>query len=184
MSPISSLEEYLKFSEELDHEVSALAEQHARHLVCHDGCDKCCLNFKVFPVEYFAILAGLGLSSSEVLPLPASPDTEEIEPCVFLHDHSCSIYPHRPIICRTHGLPLLNMNESGDAWELSFCELNFLNADEDEFDEDNVLMQDTVNSKLFQINSRFLEANPHLPFSKTELVSFRRLKHFLEHPRS
>ena len=117
---------------------------------------------------------------------PVSDTTEsgDIEPCAFLQNHSCTIYASRPIICRTHGLPLLNMNESGDGWELSFCELNFLNADEDEFDEDNVLMQDTVNSKLFQINSRFLEANPHLPFSKTELVSIRALRDVQEMPRS
>jgi Fe-S-cluster containining protein len=179
MLVIRQLEEFLNFRDVLDQEISGLTQLHAPHMACKNGCDKCCLDFKVFPVEYFAIKQSLGLSDAVAMPESDKLEADEIKPCAFLHNHSCSIYSYRPIICRTHGLPLLNMNENGDGWELSFCELNFLETDDDEFDEDNVLMEDTVNSKLFQINSRFLEANPQLPFSKTDLVPFNTMASLL-----
>ena len=38
----------------------------------------------------------------------------ETERCGLLDNHQCSIYNSRPIICRTHGMPLLNTDENGD----------------------------------------------------------------------
>ena len=67
------------------------------------------------------------------------------------------MYESRPIICRTHGLPLLFMND--EQWELSACELNFTEFDDEEFKEENTFPQDTFNSKLFMINKRFVESS-------------------------
>lgn len=41
-------------------------------------------------------------------------------------DGSCLIYEHRPMICRTHGLP--NIDISGESFSDLFCSLNFTDS--------------------------------------------------------
>jgi Fe-S-cluster containining protein len=43
-------------------------------------------------------------------------------PCPALYDGRCSIYEHRPIICRKFGMPLWNPDKPGRVYA---CELNF-----------------------------------------------------------
>jgi len=48
-------------------------------------------------------------------------------PCPLLDQGRCSLYPARPIICRTHGLPLL-VGE-GPERRVDFCPENFQGVD-------------------------------------------------------
>lgn len=166
-----SFDEYRAFITDLDKKIDELLFDHSEHITCKRGCDLCCYSFKVFPVEYFAIAAEFNLNQN--------PDKdnaiEERERCAFLQNGACTIYNHRPMICRTHGLPLLNMNEDGTDWELSFCELNFTHADDDEFHDDNVLIQDRYNSMLFQINKAFLAKNSQLDYTEFDLIPLKEL---------
>ncbi len=164
--------EYLIYRDSIDKQVLLLVDEHHNHMTCHKGCDSCCFAFSVFPVEFYAIAQATGLTDSG-LSLETS---GELVKCAHLKDHACTIYINRPLICRTHGLPLLNMNESGEEWELNVCELNFTTFDGDDFEEDNVFVQDTMNSELYQLNKRFLEANPHINMSEGELILLSRLK--------
>ena len=133
---MSEFRNYLLLRAEIDLKVEKLFDQHKGHMVCRKGCDACCFGFKVFPVEFYAIKKATGLKG-EYAP---GDDINGNERCQFLHNHECTIYQHRPIICRTHGLPLLNMNEEGTEWELSVCELNFTEIEENYFHEENLFM--------------------------------------------
>jgi len=88
-------------------------------LRCAVGCDDCCRQgLTVFPVEAAAIRAHLAdmdpALHARLSCLDGPPDR-----CALLRDGRCAIYEVRPIICRTHGLPL---RVDG---RLDHCPLNF-----------------------------------------------------------
>ena len=55
------------------------------------------------------------------------PEDDET-PCPLLDENgACLVYAHRPMICRTHGLP--NIDCSGESFSDLCCTLNFVDAD-------------------------------------------------------
>lgn len=160
-----NFEKYRRFVTKVDKLTESLSTLHNEHMQCRKGCDLCCMNYRIFPVEYFAMQQAL-----DQKPI----DTQESKDggCIFLKDHACQIYEHRPFICRTHGLPLLYMND--DQWELSACELNFTEFDDEDFSDENTFPQDRFNSELFQLNKQFI-ADDKLYFSEFDLLEMKDL---------
>ncbi|WP_372775369.1 YkgJ family cysteine cluster protein [Mangrovibacterium sp.] len=156
---------YHAFIANVDRRAEALEELHKTHMKCKKGCDLCCMNYQIFPVEYFAIEQALKVKAAETMESTNGS-------CVFLKNHYCQIYESRPFICRTHGLPLLFMND--EQWELSVCELNFTEFDDEEFSEENTLLQDKFNSELFLLNKQFIADNK-LNFSEFDLLEMKDL---------
>jgi len=142
---------YYQLRVEVDALSESLEKVHKEHLSCKKGCDLCCMAISVFPVEFYAIKAELSPETLPEFPVPLN-DVD----CRYLVDHSCAIYKSRPVICRTHGLPLLYMSLDGDDYELSCCELNFTDFDMDNFDEENTYPMDRINSQLYAINKNFV----------------------------
>lgn len=160
--------EYQQFIDEIDQRVADLTAMHTGQMACGKGCDLCCIDFDLFPVEFHHMKETL----QNRMPQPPA---QEPGRCAFLENHACTIYEHRPYICRTHGLPLINMDEEGDEWELSFCELNFTDAGDDYFDEQNVLEQDSANSRLYMMNSRFIDNHPQYGYREKQMIPMRDL---------
>jgi uncharacterized protein len=151
------IEEYRSLRSRIDEEIRKLEGLHGADMTCHKGCAACCVNLTVFPVEFFAILEDLKEAHVPKKHLLF----DESAPCGFLNEEGmCRIYPFRPIICRTHGLPILFLNDSQEepAWEVSFCELNFRNKTNIEFTEDTLLDIETVNIELNRINNQFISS--------------------------
>ena len=142
---------YHQLRKEIDAFCGSLEKIHENHLNCKKGCDLCCMAISVFPVEFYAIKAELEPETISVLQIPK----DEVL-CRFLVDHCCTIYNSRPVICRTHGLPLLYMSLDIDEYELSLCELNFTEYDFEDFDEENTYPMDRINSQLYLINRNFV----------------------------
>ncbi len=161
---------YYQLRTEIDALSESLEKQHQKHLNCKKGCDLCCMAISVFPVEFYAIKAELGIKSISELAIP-----QNDEDCRFLVDHNCAIYHSRPVICRTHGLPLLYMSLDDDEYELSCCELNFTDFDLDDFDEENTYPMDRINSKLFQINKDFVVGFENGRYSETDRIPMAEL---------
>ena len=76
---------------------------------CSEGCSACCTAITIFPVEAAALRSAL-----EALPVAEAATirchvTEHAagERCPLLSHDRCLLYAARPIICRTHGLPIL-----------------------------------------------------------------------------
>ncbi len=166
--------EYQNYIQGVDVKVAELSDLHKEQMKCGKGCDLCCLDFSVFPVEYYYIKEQMNHSVSNLL-CKENGEPGNSKWCALLNNHACSIYPYRPYICRTHGLPLVYINETSDEAELSFCELNFTEVDDDYFDMENVWEQDGLNRDLFMINQRFLMQNPHLNHNATTLIPLRKL---------
>ena len=93
---------------------------------------------------------------------------------VFLKNHRCTIYNSRPIICRTHGLPLLFTNNEAE-WELSACELNFQEFDLEKFTSKNTFPQDKFNSKLFLLNKAFINEFDEIKYGEFDLIPIKNL---------
>ncbi len=161
------LEKYLALRAEVDKLCNQLLAVHAKHLECKKGCSSCCMNFSIFPIEFFAIKHFFNGLSPEIATFVAG------EACKFLVNDACTIYDHRPIICRTQGLPLLFTGDEG--WELSACELNFANFDFSEFDVENTFPHDKFNSKLYLLNNEYLESLAGNRVKSEELVELRLL---------
>ena len=156
---------YYQLRTEIDKLSESLEKQHQKHLNCKKGCDLCCMAISVFPVEFYAIKAEIDEKSIIELAVPRND-----EDCRYLVDHSCAIYNSRPVICRTHGLPLLYMSLEGDEYELSCCELNFTNFDMADFDEENTYPMDRINSQLYLINKNFVAGFENGKYSETHRI--------------
>jgi Fe-S-cluster containining protein len=164
----SDLKEYFLLRNEIDRLCSKLEEAHKEHITCHPGCHQCCMDFNIFPIEFYSIQYELKGNNACFNPKAANPE------CLFLIKGLCSIYVSRPVICRTHGLPLLQMGE--DEWQLSYCELNFKKDNLPDFDESNTFVQDRFNSRLFLINREFIKKLTDNQYSETDLIPLRELR--------
>ncbi len=167
MQNSEAITKYRALRNELDSYCTRLNKLHSPHLNCRKGRDHCCMDFGIFPVEFFVIKQQAGSELKEGQ-LPGSEMA-----CPFLVDHRCVIYFARPIICRTQGLPLLFIGE--EDWEVSACELNFTKYDFKKFTSRNTFPQDKFNSRLYLINKEFIESLPGKPFHPLELIALRKL---------
>ncbi len=107
---------------------------------CRAGCESCChQRFGVFEVEAAPMrraLAELALRDptrrQRVRDQADAP--EHADRCALLVDGRCAIYEARPMICRTHGLPILVRRDEDDGASgpdevgsdrVDHCPLNF-----------------------------------------------------------
>ena len=165
--------EYREFLEDVDCEAARLTELYSEHMVCRKGCSACCTDLSLLPLEWYALKEQTGTEN------PPRPDGGD-ERCALLgRDEACSFYPFRPLICRTHGLPLLYLIEEYDPeglrvdsdepeWQISWCDLNFTKVDEDSMEEifepEDVLNMEEWNIRLSALNREFLETPEGEPF--------------------
>ena len=103
---LKALEEFYR---EVDEAVRRLSTLHAGRMRCVRGCALCCMDgITVFEVE------------AEYVRHHGRRLIETLEPhpegaCAFLDGQgSCRIYPYRPYVCRTQGLPLRWIEETED----------------------------------------------------------------------
>ena len=124
------------------------------HLACRAGCDGCCRHITLFPVEAAALAAALNdLPQEEADRIRARACNASPEgSCPLLENGLCLLYAARPIICRTHGLPLLTIQ--GGERTVDFCPLNF--RDISSLPGKAVIDLDRLNMTLAAINALFV----------------------------
>ncbi len=120
------LRNYRDFLARVDQICREIETAFAPSIACHAGCNGCCRHISLFPVEAAALTAAVGslppdqASHVRARALGTSPDG----PCPLLENGRCLLYEARPIICRTHGLPVLTLREGKKT--VDFCPKNFL----------------------------------------------------------
>ena len=156
-----SIEGYYPLRREVDAMAAKLEGVHRDYMQCKKGCTKCCMNLTVWPVEFFAIAEEVRAAGIELA-------FDEQAGCGFLKDGLCRIYPFRPIICRTHGLPLVYLDDEQDepVYGVTFCEKNFQDADDIEFGPDNTLFMDEINQRLARLQAEFAETDQTRRFER------------------
>ncbi len=117
--PVEALE---AFHREVDRAAAEIAAVHGDRIRCRKGCADCCIDgLTVLTVEAAAIQRRFGDLLGETDPYP-------LGACAFLDaDGACRIYESRPYVCRTQGLPLSWVEETGSgqlAEMRDICPLN------------------------------------------------------------
>lgn len=167
---MESYRKYYELRNKIDELTDRLEDLHQNHMACKMGCDLCCMDYSILPIEFYCISSALKDKNVQI----EVSNINESSSCIFLKNHKCSIYSERPVICRTHGLPLLYMNDDGD-WELSACELNFTLFSMDGFTIENTFPQDKFNSELFMLNKTFISELKGSNYNEFDLIPIRKL---------
>jgi hypothetical protein len=81
-----------------------LANSYGPHAACSEGCSHCC-HIPVQITQAEALFIGRQIGRRPLAPEhqgPAPVVDGYASPCPFLLDNRCSIYTHRPMVCRSH----------------------------------------------------------------------------------
>ncbi|MEI6306062.1 MAG: YkgJ family cysteine cluster protein [Deltaproteobacteria bacterium] len=138
------------------------------HLKCTQGCSSCCKAITLFPVEAAAItvaLASLPTEQAAAIRHKVEDHCDD-ESCPLLHDNSCLLYDARPIICRTHGLPILYL-ENGEQ-HMDCCPLNLVQCKS--LPGNAIIDLERLNALLVAVNAQFLSLSD-LPNNFPERIS-------------
>jgi len=136
---------------------TALGEQ----ITCSAGCSDCCTAFTLFPVEAAAIreaLAALPMEERAAIHRQVQEHAAG-ERCPLLSRQHCMLYEARPIICRTHGLPILFKDK--DTQRIDCCPLNL--SASDSLPASAVIDLDRLNTVLVAVNALFLSQIDDVP---------------------
>ena len=105
-------------------------ERSPGQMQCRAGCDMCChARLTVFAIEAERIASALATLARRDPELRErvrrqADDPAESDHCALLVDGRCSIYADRPLICRSHGLPIAVTDDEGET-TVDCCPLNF-----------------------------------------------------------
>lgn len=144
------------FRQEVDRKTADLASLHAVRLQCRAGCSQCCIDdLSVHEVEAdvirraYADLLETGVPHAEGA-------------CAFLdEDQCCRVYPDRPYICRTQGLPLRWFEagpDTGDAGPVELrdiCPLNLTGDPIESLPDEACWLLGPFEERLGEIAERF-----------------------------
>ena len=150
-----ALENYHQLVTRVDTLCKGITDALGEQITCSAGCSSCCLSITVFPVEAEAMREAL----EKMPPFQVDEIRRHVakhadgEQCpLLLHDH-CLLYSARPIICRTHGLPIVYTVD--DQRNSDCCPHNMIAA-ETVLSGSNVVNLDTLNTVLSAVNTIFL----------------------------
>jgi len=173
--------DYELFVRRIDEHSERVTRRYAEQFSCSAGCSSCCYRqLTVFPVEAERIRRWLdeqgGLASYEPdqaleVGNPALLLAVEEPACKFLDGAGrCRIYPVRPVICRTHGLPLA-IDDGEGALRGDVCPLNFAEGDGlGAVSGDDFLSLEVVNTTLATLNARFVDGGDCEPGDRVALA--------------
>lgn len=138
--------------------------RHGEAIVCKAGCDDCCRRrFSVTSIEAEVIRAHVArLSPSERRAIAARAADAESSICPALGEGGrCAIYEVRPLICRSHGLPIrFDAMEGGRRLPMiDACPKNFVGLDLASTDATSVLDQSTLSTILGALDAAFADAS-------------------------
>ena len=121
--------------ERVDAHFEAATARSPDSFACRAGCEQCChQRLSVFEVEAAPIreaLAQLERSDPERRARVRAQARDARDPrCALLVDGRCSVYAQRPLICRSHGLPVAQADpeDPGGPLRVDHCPLNFTDA--------------------------------------------------------
>ena len=154
MSVMKALQNYRNLVEKVDGLCRIICERYHDRIACRKGCDGCCRHISLCRVEAVNIALALRqLPGDEILRIRAKALASSRDgSCPLLEDGACLLYPARPVICRTHGLPILT-REFGQP-SVDFCPENFIGIEK--LPGNAVIDIDLLNTSLAAIDALFV----------------------------
>jgi Fe-S-cluster containining protein len=170
MKEIKSIKLYNSLIEKLKHYETKLVRKYGESINCKKGCSDCCTLESIFSIEAYMIYSSQ-IDARVISESYISNKREEA--CVFLKDKSCAIYPVRPVICRTHGYPVLIDGK------VDMCHKNFQNIKS--IDSEYILDLENLNNAIASINIIFQKEQREIDekFFLKERISLMELKNLM-----
>lgn len=165
----NSMRNYQELVKRVDELCATISARLEGHLACRKGCDACCLHLSLFPVEAAVVAEAIKLlpSGQRVQLRERATNASPDGPCPLLEDHVCLIYQARPMICRTHGLPILSRIDGEP--QVDFCpencrELTALSGA-------MVIHLERLNTALIAINALYLRESGESDLNRRPFMS-------------
>lgn len=129
---------------------SALGEQ----ITCSEGCSSCCTAITIFPVEAAALREAVDSLDEQTAEFIRKHVDQKAsgERCPLLSHNRCLLYAERPIICRTHGLPVIYTENN--TTKSDCCPHNMIEIES--IDGSMAVDLDKLNTLLVAVNSLYL----------------------------
>jgi hypothetical protein len=163
----NAYEQYQRLIARVDAFGQTIAQRYPTQITCQAGCDGCCYQqFTVFSIEAHHLAQAVTALAPEAQQhllarlQPADPwrVIDAASPCVLLEHGRCSLYTHRPLICRIHGFPIAStMIERPDGGQRDCCPLNFADVPLQDIAPQAVYNLDLVNQTLAAIDHLFVQ---------------------------
>lgn len=161
-----ALRNYQNLVAKVEDKFEEIATRHQKHIFCQKGCHQCCApDLSVSPVEKEAIRQFLNDHPERIQNLRriALENPHQGSRCRLLNaEGACEIYEVRPLICRSHGVPIVFRAPDEDDFEedtepqRDVCPLNFNDVSLDALPLRDLMNVDTVNTILTVINLQWL----------------------------
>lgn len=174
MSP-GSLERLGQLAAKVDAFFARVETRHGAQMECRSGCHDCCLPGLSFTgVEARALREALAqLPGPLRARLKARASAAALDRCVLLDEHGrCCAYHARPMICRSHGVPVRVRDRRGLPL-VDACVRNFHDPRAHDLPGEDVLDQESLSKILLAIDALDAQESGRLPGERvalTELV--------------
>jgi Fe-S-cluster containining protein len=158
-------ERYRELTAKVDAFFTRVRTRHATDMRCGSGCDSCCrTRLTITGVEAQALRAHVTAMPDDERARLAEVARRPYDPadmrCAALEDDGrCLVYDGRPIVCRSHGVPVRVYGEAnGRRFPIiDSCPLNFATGPE-RADPDCILDQETLSATLIAIDAEDADA--------------------------
>ena len=151
------INEYKDLCRLTDERVQELERRLAGFIHCKPGCHTCCTLTSVLPLEGLVIKKAVATFDTRMLATVRQQAAASSPYCPLLFDGLCLIYQNRPLICRSHGVPVAYIDYDRQALEVSACLLNF--PADFAMQEAQLLYMDELNQWLHRLNDRLPRKN-------------------------
>ncbi len=170
------LERHAVLCRKVDDFAARVQARHAAEMSCRAGCDGCChARLTITTLEAEAVrawLAGLSLASRAAVRDAAA--RAQPTRCAALDDEGrCRIYAARPLVCRSHGVPIRARSERGLP-VIHACELNFVARGPAAVEPGDVLDQETLSTVLFALDAALARARGAQAGARVDLAELLR----------
>ena len=168
------LNNYRQLVARIDALCRGIVEVLGDQITCTEGCSACCTAITLFPVEAAALAAALDeLPEGEAEAIRGRvAEHAEGERCPLLHNDVCLLYGARPIICRTHGFPIIY--GAGKERRIDYCPRNL--SDCESIPGSVIIDVDNLNSLLVAVNALFLSKSDVLDMPERITIAEALLK--------
>jgi hypothetical protein len=169
------LRSYFQIRQRLDRLVESIVARYPDQIVCRPGCGSCCVGgLTICAVEAVALGDGLGLDRDRVHLQAGQAPLYRDGQCAFLDaEILCRAHAHRPLICRTQGLPLLYPDREG----VAICEQNFTSLDPH---RTAVIHMENLETALFAANLAYCRQAGLHPMSRVPMDRLAQLSGFID----
>lgn len=160
MAESDALLKYHQLLSKVDEKFREIRQRYPDQFKCKGGCFRCCApDFTISLVEkenikrFFLEHPEVREAAEKLL----ADDPHHGRQCKFLgFDGHCVIYEVRPVICRSHGAPIIcKPDEDSDDTVTDVCPLNFVGFELEHISETDFINLETLNTILAFINFDF-----------------------------